>query len=316
MLRKQCLISSVLCLLIGITALAQPPESFFPHHVGDMWEYYVIGDNLFDTLQVIVVSDSVGQDSFRYFQHQRQFLKPVQPSPITWWENFRRDTLNQVFTGLLHFYDRLQYKLNAPNGKLWIVKDLGGGANDIAKVKNIYPDTIFGVSTTVKEVWYYFAEDTTDSTGWLWQYTELLADGFGTIFRGRGDLALFYELFLKGAVIDGIVYGDTTLVGIEHPPAGILPNQFQLFQNYPNPFNPGTTIRFILNHSNRVSLTVYDLSGKEVIKLIDAQFLSTGEYEIEWNGRNQKGGDVASGMYFYQLKAGNRRLNRQMLKTQ
>jgi hypothetical protein len=205
------------------------------------------------------------------------------------------------------------YKLNAPKKRLWIVEDFGGGY-DIARVEDFYPDTLFGIPTIVKGIAYYGAQDTSDTTTWLVQYGELLAKGFGTIFRGGGDLAIYYQMYLKGAVIDSVVYGDTTLVAITQPIAGILPHQFQLFRNYPNPFNPNTTIRFILSRSDRVTLTIYDLNGKEVIKLIDEQFLSTGEYDIEWNGKNQKGGEAASGVYFYQLKTGNRRLTRQMLK--
>ncbi len=134
------------------------------------------------------------------------------------------------------------YKLDATLGELWIVNDLGAGCYDIARVEDIYPDTLFGIPTTAKGIAYYFSCDTTDSTVWLQQYGELLADGFGTIFRGGGDLVLYYQLFLKGAAIDSVVYGDTTLVGIKQPTSGILPDQFHLFQNYPNPFNPNTTI--------------------------------------------------------------------------
>ncbi len=263
-------------------------------------------------MQVIVISDSVGQDGFSYFQHQRQFINPIQPAPFPWWENFRQDTLNQVFSGLLFFYDRLQYKLEAPLHHLWIVKDFGAGY-DITRVENIYPDTLFGIPTISKEIWYYSAGDTSDTTGWLWQYKEILADGFGTIFRGGDDLAIFYEMFLKGAIIDGVVYGDTTVVWIKHKPIAVLPDQFQLLQNYPNPFNPLTTIRFVLNRSERITLTIYDLSGKEVVKLIDDQFLVIWDYEVKWNGKNRKGGDAASGVYFFELKAGNHSKVRRML---
>jgi len=299
-----------LCMLTVVNLPAQ--ESYFPHHLGDMWEYYVVGDNLFEIMQVMVISDSVGQDSFSYFQHYRQFINPPRPSPIPWWENFWQDTSGNVFASGLGSSKRLMYKLNTPKNKLWIVEDLGGGYN-IARVEDIYPDTLLGVPTTVKAIGYYATQDTTDTTIWLGQYGELIADGLGTIFRGSGDLILYYQLFLKGAIIDGVVYGDTTVVGIKQPAANVLPDRFQLFQNYPNPFNPKTTIRFILSHSNRVTLTIYDVNGKEVTKLVDNQTLHAGEHEVSWNGRTSDSNAAASGIYFYKLYAGKQAVVRRML---
>lgn len=308
-LRKFWLTTS-LCMLTVVNLPAQ--ESYFPHHAGDMWEYYVIGDNLFEIMQVIVVSDSVGQDSFSYFQHYRQFINPPRPTSIPWWENFRQDTSANIFASGLGYSNRLMYKLNAPKKNLWIVTDLGGGCYDIARVEDIYPDTLFGIPTTVKGIAYYSTCDTTDSTVWLQQYGELLADGFGTIFRGGGDLAIYYEMFLKGAVIDSVGYGDTTLVGIKQQIARILPHQFYLLQNYPNPFNPNTTIRFGLPEDGNVSLKIYAITGEEIITL-KSGYMEKGYHELKWNGRNKAGGEVASGMYFYVLKAGDQILTKKML---
>nr|NIP23525.1 hypothetical protein [Phycisphaerae bacterium]NIU07403.1 hypothetical protein [Phycisphaerae bacterium]NIW96823.1 hypothetical protein [Phycisphaerae bacterium]NIX27340.1 hypothetical protein [Phycisphaerae bacterium] len=110
MVSKRILLSLFLFIITSfVTRLsAQDTTNFFPHHLGDMWEYYVIGDNLFDTLQVIVVSDSVGQDSFSYFQHHRQFVNPTQPPPFGWWEDFKQDTLGQIFASGGGSIDRLQ----------------------------------------------------------------------------------------------------------------------------------------------------------------------------------------------------------------
>lgn len=307
-LRKFWLIT-LLCLFPFANLEAQ--ESYFPHHLGDMWEYYAFGDVVNDTLQVIVTLDSIGQDGFTYFKHKRQYIDPIQPPPFPWWENFWQDTSANIFASGLGSFKRLMYKLNAPIGQLWIVEDYGGGY-DIARVEDVYPDTLFGAPTTIKEIWYYGTEDTSGII-WLWQYTELLAEGFGTVFRGGGDLILYYQLFIKGAVIDGVVYGDTTLVGIKQPASGILPHQFQLFQNYPNPFNPNTTIRFILSRSSRITLIIYDVNGKEVMRLVDNQTLHAGEHEVSWDGKTSEGNVAASGIYFYKLNAGTKSFVRRML---
>jgi hypothetical protein len=78
-----------------------------------------------------------------------------------------------------------------------------------------------------------------------------------------------------------------------------LPNSFALKQNYPNPFNPTTKIEFSIPNNSNVSLKIYDLTGKEVARLINNDFRSAGNYFVEFNGAN-----LSSGVYFYKLEAG------------
>lgn len=79
------------------------------------------------------------------------------------------------------------------------------------------------------------------------------------------------------------------------------PTEFALSQNYPNPFNPETQIRFTLPEPGWVSLIIYDLSGKEVITLLNDR-RSAGEHRLTWDGRGRLGQPVASGIYFYRLQ--------------
>lgn len=72
-----------------------------------------------------------------------------------------------------------------------------------------------------------------------------------------------------------------------------------LLSNYPNPFNPTTKINYSLPYDSKVSLSVYDISGREVIKLID-EVKVAGNYSVEFNGNN-----LSSGAYYYRLTAGN-----------
>ena len=76
------------------------------------------------------------------------------------------------------------------------------------------------------------------------------------------------------------------------------PQQFSLSQNYPNPFNPTTNISFTLPCKSYVSLKVFDIIGREIVTLIDKE-LPAGNYTRQWNAVN-----IASGIYFYKLKAG------------
>ncbi|MCH9031476.1 MAG: T9SS type A sorting domain-containing protein, partial [candidate division Zixibacteria bacterium] len=84
-----------------------------------------------------------------------------------------------------------------------------------------------------------------------------------------------------------------------------LPKDFELGQNYPNPFNPKTTIPFSISRSSAVTLFVYNVIGQKVATLLD-RHLSAGQYQVQWDGRRDDGGRLASGIYFYRLKAGER----------
>ena len=81
----------------------------------------------------------------------------------------------------------------------------------------------------------------------------------------------------------------------------ILPNEYALFQNYPNPFNPSTQIAFDVPTSEFVMLRVYNLLGQDVQTLINKS-MTPGRYTVEWNGSDMLNNDVASGVYFYELR--------------
>ena len=82
-----------------------------------------------------------------------------------------------------------------------------------------------------------------------------------------------------------------------------LPKEFALDQNYPNPFNPTTTIRFALPKDAMVTLRIYDVLGREVRTLVNER-VSAGYQQVVWDGRNEFGSQVASGMYIYHITAG------------
>ena len=76
---------------------------------------------------------------------------------------------------------------------------------------------------------------------------------------------------------------------------------FSLFQNYPNPFNNSTRIDFHIPKKENINLSVYDLTGKEVIKLIKNKHYLPGDYFVTWNGRDKNRKEVSSGIYLYVL---------------
>lgn len=94
-------------------------------------------------------------------------------------------------------------------------------------------------------------------------------------------------------------------------PAGVS-DEYVLLQNYPNPFNPATTIQFGLKEAGAVEVTVYSLSGQKVATLSNG-FMEAGTHQLQWDGKDQQGKLVSSGMYLYQLRAGDQRLTKKMM---
>ncbi len=82
-----------------------------------------------------------------------------------------------------------------------------------------------------------------------------------------------------------------------------IPTEFTLDQNYPNPFNPTTVINYQISAVSDVELTIYNELGQEVRALVNKR-KPAGTYQVEWDGRDHAGKQVASGIYLYRLKAG------------
>ena len=100
-------------------------------------------------------------------------------------------------------------------------------------------------------------------------------------------------------------------VGVD-PISSNIPEKFSLYQNYPNPFNPNTTIRYDIVNSTHVSLFVYDITGK-LVRTIVNEVQATGERAIVWDGRNDNGETMGSGIYFYELTAGELKETKKMI---
>ncbi|MFQ5706817.1 MAG: right-handed parallel beta-helix repeat-containing protein [bacterium] len=93
----------------------------------------------------------------------------------------------------------------------------------------------------------------------------------------------------------------------------VAPEQFELLQNYPNPFNPTTEIAFVVPDNSQVRLTVYNVLGQQVRTLLDREDVPAGRRTITWDGKNDSGQQVPSGIYFYRLEAGTVALSRRMV---
>jgi hypothetical protein len=91
-----------------------------------------------------------------------------------------------------------------------------------------------------------------------------------------------------------------------------LPAPAILKQNYPNPFNPSTKICYTLKNPGPAELSVYNIKGQKVATLVNTE-MTAGNHEVVWNGKDENGVGVSSGIYFYRLESGSVSLTKKMI---
>jgi hypothetical protein len=94
----------------------------------------------------------------------------------------------------------------------------------------------------------------------------------------------------------------TTSVDDDNLDFSTLPEMFELYQNYPNPFNSSTTITYQLPNITKVSLSIYNVLGQLVDILVNDEIQSAGLHSTHWDGKNEKGTNMSSGLYLFTLK--------------
>ncbi|MGH7495616.1 MAG: FlgD immunoglobulin-like domain containing protein [bacterium] len=160
-----------------------------------------------------------------------------------------------------------------------------------------YPDDgflTFSIDGVPQEVW-------TGKVDWAHATYELPA-GRHTLTWAYRKESLF-PIGLEGAWIDDVFFPpDAVFTAVAEKQE--IPLQYQLLQNYPNPFNPQTEIRFDLPKPEHVVLKVFDVAGHEVRTVIAKRY-AAGKHRVLWDGKDNNGNWVASGVYFYQIRAGN-----------
>jgi type IX secretion system substrate protein len=232
---------------------------------------------------------------------------PIGPSG-TYRKSVIRDTL---MNGHIYFRFDNSYswlRTDSITGSLYAYSPNGGCGN------NPYDVLIDSLSMRVGE-WYNCAGQTIDCRdtnivplfGNQW-YSKFFHMAAGPYYGGRryvkylgrvhyysGNSNSTYTENLKGCVINGIVYGDTSV------PVGILgkngetPGDFSLSQNFPNPFNAITNFKLRISELSFIEVKVFDITGM-LITILLSQKSSPGEYQITFDGKN-----LPSGIYFYCL---------------
>jgi hypothetical protein len=127
-------------------------------------------------------------------------------------------------------------------------------------------------------------------------------------FKGVLDDIRIYNRALSPEEIKSLYKSQT---GIEVN-GSLPPDEFALLQNFPNPFNSQTTIRYQLKGSSPIKIKIYDLLGQEVRLLVN-QNQPAGFHTVKWNAENNLGVTVASGIYIYEMQAGNFQQKRKLI---
>jgi hypothetical protein len=93
----------------------------------------------------------------------------------------------------------------------------------------------------------------------------------------------------------------------------LLPGKLRILGNFPNPFNPNTAVRFEVLENARVNLEIFSITGQKIKSLADGEY-EPGLYTIPWNGKDNNGDEIGSGVYFYRLSVDGRSISTKMLK--
>ncbi len=144
-------------------------------------------------------------------------------------------------------------------------------------------------------------------------------DSLTTIGSAKGPIdAVEIRLHVYSTFVGTIYWDDLSLeriagtLGVREIANGDLPKTFELSHNYPNPFNPSTKIQYAVPRQSMVSLVIYNILGQRVRTLVSGEH-NAGRFEVTWDGRDDHGLSVGSGVYFYRLESGSLALVQKML---
>ena len=205
-------------------------------------------------------------------------------------------------------HNHILYHNLADNGANWIGFVLEGTMSNRDAVGSLI--TLY---TGDKKQIYY----TTCGNGWLRQDNPWVHFGIG--FDTTVDsVVIKWPLGFKQTIVNlainqyhNIKEPDLTFVDGGRKQSDV-PGTFGLLQNYPNPFNPTTNISYNLTNDSDVQLHVLDITGKHVATIV-REYQINGHHIFSWNGKNDRGLSVPSGVYFYELAAGNFRETKKMI---
>jgi hypothetical protein len=142
------------------------------------------------------------------------------------------------------------------------------------------------------------------STAWGDQHSPaIIGDGSGGAILAWNDVrnAVEADLYAQQVGSNGLLGQYTSIDNREPDDEHETPRAFRLHQNYPNPFNSRTNIRFELGGSSHTTLRIYNITVQQIRQLMD-DVLQAGEHEVYWDGKDDSGHEVSSGLYIFQIE--------------
>lgn len=178
---------------------------------------------------------------------------------------------------------------------------------------NYHPFSNYGQVDTFKIKWQVGTGTYPVTISWPTALVDIICDSMiikdefgGTLVRARMDQAS--SVVVTNTTIGSLIiisYGAFPIISDVHSPRdGDIPKGFTLSQNYPNPFNPSTRIEFTTERLSQVRVVVYDVLGREIATLANGSYPS-GFYHLAWDGRDEAGRQMPSGIYYARMIATN-----------
>jgi photosystem II stability/assembly factor-like uncharacterized protein len=194
-----------------------------------------------------------------------------------------------LYIGSNNYIYATEYR-STDNGETWTQMNINTTPTSFAE--NTLGHLFAGTSFEVSNTGVYRSQD----YGNTWA---LVNDGLG--FPKILSLAVDADDYLYAGTNGRSVFKTVNSTTTDVEEIKFEPTTFYLEQNYPNPFNPSTKISWQLPVSSWQTIKVFDVLGNEIVTLVD-EYKPAGKYEVEFNGHSDEGQNLASGIYFYQLR--------------
>ncbi|HKJ81826.1 MAG TPA: T9SS type A sorting domain-containing protein [Ignavibacteriaceae bacterium] len=279
--------------------------NYYPLQTGDYWEYKIKNEQMPYPPDSIAYSYEVMGDTTlsNNLTYKIITYQGIYPNHYVYNQYERIDSI----TGCVFRYYKdtslanNEYKIDSlfaqPGDTINCSDSFQYSGNYKTKCLSVGIDTLFGEAVQVK-TFFDFSFIPGGEYG--------LAKGFGNYYGASCELSCSHGSLVY-AKINGVEYGNKMITGVKGN--SVNPSKFILLQNYPNPFNPSTTIKYQIPKSGLVTIKIYDVLGKEVKTLVN-QYQNMGSHEVNFSAKGGSAsggnaGNLSSGVYFYQLKAGN-----------
>jgi len=295
------LVTRVLSLLVIFSEICFA-QSAYPLNINNVWVYRDAFGRHYHRYEVVDTAISINDTNY----YKLNNLSYEFSGGFYQWNSYSRITEENYLVCYDEYGAYIDpqikvYKINSLPGDYWQneIAPPGFGIEHYNVLDTSYY-LLFGTSTKIREV--FLTDSILREDYFYW------SENFGLVQYTVHDFELGNYIYLRGCVINGVLYGDTTFLTVGIDDVQTTPiAEYKLYQNYPNPFNPITTIEYELKEYALVNLKVYDLLGNEVAILINEEKYA-GRYSSRFNGNG-----LSSGVYFYKLTIGGNTQVRKMI---